>query len=218
MKQELPNYDDFILSLEKIHRNQEIKQHFLGLDKITDKWGVIRQVYMENIGEIMKHYEEGGWITKYPHLLDWEVHLSPIEFRVWGFIHAMPLPLYPQFPVFNWFIDFANPYYKIGVECDGKDYHDSEKDRKRDEFLAKWGWKIFRITGKECNTDFEDELNDALYTDEYDEIKTRWWLESHEGLLSAIKQLYFTKDVDRDKVDVICYQTLNSHKLADFEL
>jgi len=74
--------------------------------------------------------------------------------------------LYPQFPIFNSFIDFANPYLKIGLELDGKDYHNLDKDYETDKKLSRFGWKIFRVTGKEANTDYltNIELDDRGIT------------------------------------------------------
>lgn len=68
------------------------------------------------------------------------------------------LPLYPQFPLFNYFIDFANPYLRIGVELDGKQ-HDQNVDQERDDRLAEYGWSIFRIAGLEANTAFENQTD-----------------------------------------------------------
>lgn len=214
------SYEDFLEKSEKKTRNQEMKAHFKRLEKITDKWGVIRQVYMENIGDIMSHFESGAWSTINAHLLDWQIHLSPIEFRAWVYIHSLPIPLYPQFPVFNWFIDFASPYHKIGFECDGKDYHDPVKDKKRDEFLALWGWKIFRVTGKECTSDIDDELNNCYEHEEREQLLEKWYLNSYQGVLTAIAMKYFkgpNSEMKKDSWSIV-HQTLDKHRYADFEL
>jgi len=39
--------------------------------------------------------------------------MSPIEFNVWSDIRSNGLMFYPQFPVLNYFIDFADPIRKI---------------------------------------------------------------------------------------------------------
>lgn len=46
-------------------------------------------------------------------------------------------------------IDFAIPDYKIGIECDGEQWHkDKKKDAARDARLTAKGWMILRFSGK----------------------------------------------------------------------
>ncbi len=59
----------------------------------------------------------------------------------------------PQFPLGPYWIDFAIPKYKLALECDGHQYHSSEKaqlhDRNRDVYMKRMGWKVLRFTYKE---------------------------------------------------------------------
>src|SRR5437867_1638777 len=78
------------------------------------------------------------------------INFTPIEKNVWEDIRKYNIPLLPQFPSSGYFLDFADPFKRIVVEVDGKDYHlDKERDEKRDAILRKKGWNIFRITGSE---------------------------------------------------------------------
>jgi very-short-patch-repair endonuclease len=88
---------------------------------------------------------------------------SPIEKMFWAAYRFNTPPrlygLVPQFSVEGgkYFIDFALPDQKIGVELDGFDHHSStadiERDRKRQRYLEKAGWRIIRFGGAEVHRD-----------------------------------------------------------------
>lgn len=81
-------------------------------------------------------------------IYDWWKIFTPIEKLVWQDIRFVGIPMYPQYPVDNYFIDFADPIKKIGIEVDGKEFHqDVEKDELRQKQLENRGWKIYRIKG-----------------------------------------------------------------------
>jgi very-short-patch-repair endonuclease len=59
-----------------------------------------------------------------------------------------------NFQVLNYWIDFAIPELKIGIECDGEYWHkDKAKDKKRDNELSDAGWTMLRFPGKEIHKD-----------------------------------------------------------------
>lgn len=199
---------------------RDMKKLYAAAEKITDKWGVLRYVYQQKSAEIIAASAEHirGWID--PYFVDWMMDATPIERRAWGDIRGRYTPLYPQFPLFNYFIDFANPYLKIGIELDGKQWHDVEKDRERDEFLASVGWHIYRITGSEANRtidlpqypedyDYDEERREAIYED--------YFMNSCEGIIRAVDIVYFEGYNPLKSMDA-CYRTLNAHRLADFEI
>lgn len=71
-----------------------------------------------------------------------------------------------QFPISRYLLDFALIDYKIDIEIDGQ-FHiiDSkciEKDIKRDAFLIKNGWKIFRISWKELKNNTFNIMNELI--------------------------------------------------------
>lgn len=78
---------------------------------------------------------------------------SPIEDILLRELHI--LGIYPdvQFEVPPYRIDLALPEQMIAIECDGKEWHSSDKqierDTKRDEFLRNNGWQVIRFSGKE---------------------------------------------------------------------
>ena len=88
--------------------------------------------------------------TADPYFLDWLSEFTPIESAAWGAIRYFGIPLYPQYPALNYFIDFADPHRKVGLECDGKNFHDADRDAIRDRRLSDAGWVIYRVPGKDC--------------------------------------------------------------------
>ncbi|KGO93181.1 hypothetical protein Q766_07670 [Flavobacterium subsaxonicum WB 4.1-42 = DSM 21790] len=176
---------------------------FNQLENITDKWGFFRQIYMENISGILQTSENDIRKWDQAYLIDWLRHFSPIEKSAWNSIRGIGgIVLYPQFPVFNFFIDFANPYLKIGLELDGKDYHDPVKDLEKDKKLGRLGWKIFRVTGKEANADYltNNELDERGITGlQKKEAIEHWILNTCDGLLTAVKYWYFSTQEEKEK-------------------
>jgi hypothetical protein len=85
------------------------------------------------------------------------IRLTPIEEWLWADIRQLDAVLYPQYPVCGVFVDFGNPVAKVAIECDGAAYHlDKEKDARRDRMLGNDGWRVYRITGRDCRTEFDE--------------------------------------------------------------
>lgn len=189
--------------IRKLAMNYLLSYDFEKSESITDKWGFYRQIYMENLTDIMEASKKDvrKWDNTY--YLNWRNHFSPIEKIAWDCIREMSnIVLYPQFPVFNFFIDFANPFLKIGLELDGKNYHNVEKDSERDLKLQRFGWKIFRISGKEAHQEYftNNELDDkGIVGDEKIKQIENWILNSCDGIITAIKYWYFTNDEEKEK-------------------
>lgn len=81
------------------------------------------------------------------------------------------LIIIPQFAFARYRIDFAvvgkigNHMTRIAaVECDGRDFHDPEKDRARDHYLKSWGIDTYRIKGSEINFDAVKAVLPAVYS------------------------------------------------------
>jgi very-short-patch-repair endonuclease len=197
---------------------QHLRNSFLKLSRIVDKWGFIRQAYMEMMPLIMATAKASPTRGIDPYFLDWEKHFSPIESIAWASIRMRGMPLYPQFPLFNYFIDFANPYFRIGVELDGKQ-HDQDADRERDDQLAEYGWSIFRISGVEANTEYEN-LTDAEIADYSEEHKRsvlkHWLLETCDGVIEGLDQIYFKNN--ESAYYGLALESLDKHWLAGFPL
>lgn len=90
------------------------------------------------------------------------INMTPIERNLWADARNVGAILYPQWPTCGYFLDFANPVAMVGIECDGAAYHtDKERDAKRQRHLEDNGWTIYRISGRDCNTDFDDETKES---------------------------------------------------------
>lgn len=156
-----------------------------------------KELYEMLLPEWNMEYQATGNMHQYPYIRDWIVEFTPIETSVWTDIRSTYIPFYPQVPACGFFLDFANPFKKIAIECDGKQYHDKDRDAIRDKKLAEDGWIVFRIPGDECNRilpepwdiEFYDEFNPL--TDEH--VKT-WFRTTSTGVVYAINQVYFRRE------------------------
>ena len=166
----------------------------------------IRRQYAKLMPEWMAEYEATGDMRQDPYFMDWK--FTPIENHVWGDIRTLGLPFYPQVPVLNYFIDFACPFLKIGIECDGKAWHDSDQDAIRDAHLAAAGWMIFRIEGHECCRVVEPWEE---FEEERAEMVDKYFMTTSEGVISAIKRRYFD-DESNDKYSYLVESTLFEHR------
>jgi very-short-patch-repair endonuclease len=115
-----------------------------------NNWNAIRSHYATYNADILKEKKSEWAIDPYA----WDdgmISFTPIESDMWSFIRDHGGVFYPQYPVLNFFVDFANPKAKVAIECDGAGYHDAKKDRERDRTLAQHGWTVYRFTGSECH-------------------------------------------------------------------
>ncbi|MDQ0257954.1 very-short-patch-repair endonuclease [Evansella vedderi] len=87
---------------------------------------------------------------------------SPIESRLYEALKRNGYPVSTQVREGPYSIDIALRGARIAIECDGKDYHSSpsqkERDRKRDAFLRRRGWKVLRFSGKRIYRDLNGIL------------------------------------------------------------
>lgn len=125
---------------------------------------VARDYYNRTMSEILYYRSIGTGVC--PYGLPFDMYFTPIERIVFGYIRCAGVPLLPEFPVDKYYIDFADPYLKVGIECDGQQWHDPKKDAKRDEELNELGWTIYRLTGAEIMRYVPARLED--------EIKWEW--------------------------------------------
>lgn len=123
----------------------------------TNDWARIRKTYERLMPRLMAAPRDEWAFDAY----FWDngmVHMTPIESWLWGDLRQVGAIVYPQFPIGNVFVDFANPVAKVAIECDGAAYHqDRDKDRLRDERLQALGWTVYRIPGWMCATDTDPE-------------------------------------------------------------
>lgn len=152
----------------------------------------IKQHYTEITPRIMGRLR-GQWVAPYTDLVDWNRMFSPIEEQTWMALRSFGhCPLYPQYPVDRFFLDFGNPKMKVAIECDGKEWHmDKEKDARRDKILLENGWHVFRIGGADCFRSCEEyyDRHEENEDDAIDILKQYYC--TIEGLIKAISFFYF---------------------------
>lgn len=108
---------------------------------------LIKKFYILNEPEILKHQKRNFF----------KVYATPIwkfmnEVEQHFYVQCMSIggpALYPLYFAHGYYLDFAIPYLKIGIEIDGKAFHDAEKDAKRDGDLTEFGWSIIRISASD---------------------------------------------------------------------
>jgi very-short-patch-repair endonuclease len=129
----------------------------------SKRYPALRKFYALAKGEI-EAAERNQWGID-PYEVDWLNVFTPIEYGLWQDIRQTGAVLYPQYPVGRFFVDFGNPKAKVAVECDGAAFHtDKAKDAARDAELGKLGWRVYRISGRDCKKDFDEvkmECSDA---------------------------------------------------------
>lgn len=141
-------------------------------------WDRIRLAY-----NFMKpFFDRGEQASPYMLSFDFASLFTPIEDNVWCDIRYLGLPLYPQFPIEKYFIDFADPFNRIAIEVDGRQWHINriDQDHKRDDKLQSKGWSVYRIPGKYTYKTKQDFLN------EDGTIKKEYWTKCSEGILILI--------------------------------
>lgn len=126
-----------------------------------NNWNGIVRFYAERHEDIMECASNEWALDPY----EWDsrglLHMTPIEAWLWSDMRDEGMVMYPQYPVDGVFVDFGNPVAKVAIECDGKAYHlDKEKDEARDLRLAGLGWTVYRLTGRECRSEFDEETHE----------------------------------------------------------
>lgn len=119
-------------------------------------FNAIRAFYRE-MDVLIEATPKSDWAAD-PYAWSEVIQLTPIEAWLWTDIRQADVILYPQYPVGRFFVDFANPMARVAIECDGAAYHmDVEKDLARQREIEGAGWMVYRITGRDCRTEFDDE-------------------------------------------------------------
>lgn len=197
---------------------RQLKERY-DTDDIHRRWGTIRELYRRNLPRLLS----AGLRWASPYFADWYPYFSEPEQIAWCAIRSRRLALYPQVPLFNWFIDFANPSIRVGLEIDGTQ-HDPNKDRVRDTELAEYGWRIFRVPARECYVSFKDDYEIEVMR-QFDpagaaEAKKHRVLETCDGVVEALNAVYLENVFETgDGRDQDLYsQTLNWHRLVEFDL
>lgn len=87
---------------------------------------------------------------------------SPLERLVAGVLRGPGLPPFViEHPVYVdggvYYLDFAFPHYRVGVEADSRRWHSEaasfESDRVRHNALTAGGWRVLRVTERQVRSD-----------------------------------------------------------------
>lgn len=209
------------LDFERLCKSAELKTRFDLAATDSERWNAIRAIYALELPRILEARARGARTD--PYFIDWGAYLSPIEFNAWADIRYIGLPFYPQVPVGRRFVDFGDPYLKIAVELDGKQYHEIEQDRLRDQELWRRGWRTFRITGRESYRlrtldPLTAEWFEKWREDDSEEAANaeveRWQLTCSEGVFDALQQVYYGRRRDRFLGSPLA--ALRAHRLIEF--
>lgn len=177
-------------------------------ENLSDFFQSVKIFYNLNMDYLMHCCENGRWFDFNPE----PFLMSPIEKIAWQSIRLQrKIQLYPQFPIANYFVDFANPFHKIVLELDGKDFHDERKDYKRDDVLKDLGWKVFRIKGSECMRSAEFDFSQKNRT----EKNSEWMHNTIDGVLTAMS-IYYFNDTGYEGYTQDAYNSLKNHQLTRF--
>lgn len=112
---------------------------------------------------------ENRWNNKLSYLESWFYDNIIVKYN----LHSK-YDIVNEYPFYPYFIDFAFLNIKLAVELDGACHFNNgeprkQHDIKRDDFLIENGWKVFRISYKEINTEtinkFINILNDIYNSD-----------------------------------------------------
>jgi len=83
-------------------------------------------------------------------------HLRAHRLQGWPFRRQHPIPPYV--------VDFAAVDAKLIVEVDGGQHAESEKDERRDAFLASQGWRVLRFWNNDVLANTEGVLASIVET------------------------------------------------------
>jgi very-short-patch-repair endonuclease len=87
---------------------------------------------------------------------------SPIERMMYEALAARGEYVRTQVPCGRYSIDIALPTYHLAIECDGKAYHSTPKqkahDKRKDKYLRANGWTVLRFTGSRIHRDMKGIL------------------------------------------------------------
>lgn len=164
-----------------------------------------------------------------PYSLELHDYWTPIEWRLWQDVRTTGgLRFVPQYPVGSFFLDFADPTQKIGIEADGKQFHNAERDRARDQRLwDEHGWRVFRVTGAETYRvrpspgEYErDHYERRSFYPDFEDVEPHavaFFSTTSEGVVRAIRDLLVRRDAESKWFNVM-RAALDAHRLADFPI
>lgn len=83
-------------------------------------------------------------------------HMTKIEKSIGEVLQSLGLNVIFNYPIDGYFIDWAIPSLKIGIECDGAYWHQNkQRDSLRDKKIEKFGWTLLRLKESEIENNIE---------------------------------------------------------------
>lgn len=209
---------DMGAGFERAQKLADLNTRWRAATDKREQWQILRDAYAIMTPLILRG-------PAYPYFLDWTYHRTPIEELAWMDIRSAGLPLYPQLPALQYFLDFADPIQQIAVELDGAAYHDAKRDAVRDTRLLEHGWRTFRIPGKRSlssPTDIRQLVSDCQNEIEVVEAVAQWGQDWSEGFFWALGFMYYRKHgfpgISHAASREAALRILMAHQLIEFDL
>lgn len=135
------------------------------------------QVKQDYEQEFSDQLEKGSDKLSY-HIEDWNNVLDKYQLEIFREIKSVGVWLFPFYPIGNHFVNFGNPFSKVGIEIIYKNFK-LEKEIKIQEFEKK-GWEIHGISS----------IHNTLSVDDLYTQKHKGYLEdlSNEDYISFLKE------------------------------
>jgi len=96
-------------------------------------------------------------------------NLTTQEIKLWYHLrgkHFEDLKFRRQYPIGNYIVDFCCPAEKLVIELDGSGHlteQQTKKDKKRDEFLKRQGFRIYRVWNSEIDENLDGVLEEIYH-------------------------------------------------------
>jgi very-short-patch-repair endonuclease len=207
---------------EGANADAQLRHEFVATNNYFNKLRIVGNYWKRNEPKILEIGNRNKCAFYNADAFPWEEVFSPIEYDAWVSIRGKGIPLYPQYPVLKYYVDFGNPVLKVAIELDGAAYHNTEKDHKRDVALLHEGWKVFRIPGSEMIkpskdfTEFEQWEWDEDYDAAWEHIR-HWIINTGDGVIEAVRTVYWQaipKSKSLHRFYSLCVESLEKHCLV----
>ena len=195
-------------------REARFAKYMERVEETCERFWALRAIY-ESIGPELV---EAGREWTDPYNFDFCNMQSPIERLLWSDIRGNQLGLYPEYPISRFFVDFYNPAICVGIEADGKQWHNKERDTARDnEIFQTAGAALIRVTGAECHKGADTphyRLHEGQITKQnYDHFLEDWYLNSSAGVVKAMSVIFCGVPVPEREYQ-LSHETLWNHCLV----
>lgn len=198
-----------VLSAQAWDRRRAVDEAKGWADRLTAIKALYEPLTLEQLDEL------DPWIFQF------DATLTPIERALLEDFRSAGIVMFQQYPVGPYFLDFADPFKRIGVEADGRQFHDASRDRLRDQRLwDEFGWRVYRVSGAECKrrracpqADPEDEQA----APEDHRRAGEFYARTSEGLVDALQYVHYGRGFPGPFFRQT-WASLSAHRLASFPI